>query len=316
MKNAPHTRGAFLIGCILVMINDMEQILISVGLALLGVIIGSFCGATVWRLRAQQLKEDKKAGDKIDQKEYDSLKKLTGKSIKNDRSVCLHCHHQLAWYDLLPVISWVLLKGKCRYCHKLIGWMEIVIELGTAAFFVVSYLFWPHELSSFIHIAQLGLWLLAGVGLVILVAYDARWFLLPNRVVFPLLAVAALSAALHIAQAQDLGWALFNLLLACMILSGLYFALYLISKGAWIGFGDIKLGLVLALLVADWQLAFLTLFLANIIGCLIVLPGLTAKKFNRYSRVPFGPMLIAGCLIATLFGERIITWYLNGFSLS
>lgn len=298
------------------MINDMENVLVIICFAILGLVIGSFCGATVWRLRAHQLKEDKRAGEKISEKEYKSLKFLLGKTGKRDRSVCLHCHRQLAWYDLLPLISWIILQGKCRYCGKPIGRMEPLIEIGMASFFVASYLFWPVDLNSVLHITQFSLWLVSGAGLAVLAAYDIRWFLLPNRVVFPLLGVAAISAALHTLQAPDLSWALFSLLLSCTILSGLYFVLYLVSKGAWIGFGDIKLGLVLALLVANWELAFLTLFLANIIGCIIVLPGLTAKKFNRYSRIPFGPMLIAGCVITVLFGERIITWYMNSFSLS
>ncbi len=314
-RNAPLLDGAFLISFILVMINGMEQILISIGLAILGLVMGSFCGAMVWRLRARQLQEDKAAGEKVSKKEYESLKKLTGKGVKGDHSMCLHCHHRLAWYDMVPLLSWLIQRGRCRYCHERIGKMEPLIEIGTAIFFVMSYIFWPFDLASSLHAIQFCLWLLAGVGLVILVTYDARWFLLPNRVVFPLIGIGVANAALHVLQAPDMSGALFSLLLAVIILSGLYFVLYLVSKGAWIGFGDIKLGLVLALLVGEWQLAFLTLFLANIIGCLIVLPGLTAKKFNRYSRVPFGPMLIAGCLISVLFGDRIISWYLNGFSL-
>jgi leader peptidase (prepilin peptidase)/N-methyltransferase len=297
------------------MINGMEHILIIIGLALMGLVLGSFCGATVWRLRARQLEEDKDAGEKIDQKEYSRLKKILKKPTTEDRSICLHCHHQLAWYDLLPLVSWVALRGKCRYCHRPIGVMEPLIELGTALFFIASYVWWPLPLDSPLQITQLVLWLIAGVGLVILTAYDIRWFLLPNRVVYPVLVLAGVSALLHIIQAPDVGAAVLSLVWACAILSGLYFVLYLVSKGSWIGFGDIKLGLVLALLVADWQLAFLTLFLANVIGCLVVLPGLGTKKFNRYTRIPFGPMLIAGCFIAMLFGERIITWYLTSFSL-
>lgn len=298
------------------MIDFMEQIFVSVGLVLFGLIIGSFNGAMVWRLRARQLEEDKAAGEHVPKKEYDRLKKLLRPSLADDRSMCLHCHHQLAWYDLLPLVSWVLLRGKCRYCHHKIGSMEPLIELGTATFFLVSYLAWPFDLTNGLALADFVLWLVIGDGLIILFAYDARWFLLPNRVVFPLIGLAAVSAALQIIQAESIVSAAISLIVSILILSGLYYFLYVLSKGQWIGFGDIKLGLVLALVLADWPLAFLALFLANLIGCLVVLPGLVAKKLKRTSHVPFGPMLIAAYFIVGLFGPAIITWYFGAFSFS
>jgi len=77
----------------------------------------------------------------------------------------------------------------------------------------------------------------------------------------------------------------------------------------WIGFGDIKLGLGLALLLADWRLAFIALFAANLIGCLIVLPAMAMKKLKRNSHVPFGPLLIAGFVIAGLAGNYLMSLY-------
>jgi leader peptidase (prepilin peptidase)/N-methyltransferase len=77
----------------------------------------------------------------------------------------------------------------------------------------------------------------------------------------------------------------------------------------WIGFGDVKLCLGLALLLADWRLAFIALFAANLIGSLAVLPGLMMKKLKGNSHVPFGPLLIAGFLVAGLFGIHILDWY-------
>ena len=289
----------------------MEYILICIVLAWIGAILGSFGAASVWRLRAQQLKADKKAGEKIDKKEYARLRPLTEVSVKTDRSHCLHCGHDLAWFDLLPVISWLQLRGRCRYCHKKIGNFELAMELGLAAFFVVSFVYWPHMLSSWIEITHLLLWLVAGFGLSVLLAYDAKWFLLPNRVVFPLIGIAAASASLTVLNASDIVAVLYNVAISCLILSGIYYLLYVVSKGAWIGFGDIKLGIVLALLLADWRLAFLTLFLANVIGCLVVIPGMLSRKLTRKSHVPFGPMLIVAWAVAGLFGERLIDWYMQ-----
>ena len=80
----------------------------------LGAILGSFAGAQIWRLRARQLMEDKKAGEKVDQKELKKLSPLI-KKISKDRSRCLSCGHELKWYDLIPVVSWVAGLGRCRY---------------------------------------------------------------------------------------------------------------------------------------------------------------------------------------------------------
>lgn len=277
----------------------------------LGAVLGSFAGAQVWRLRARQLVEDKKAGEPYDHAEYKQLTILTQHKGTADRSRCLQCKHQLKWYDMLPLVSWISTGGRCRYCRRSIGLFEPLIELGVAAFFVISFIFWPAALVSPLAIIQFGLWLVAGVMLAILFAYDTKWFLLPDRVVVPLMGVAlGFSVLMVISRPEPIATAL-STGGAILILSGLYLVLWLISRGRWIGFGDVKLGLILGLLVGSWQLAFLTLFLANLIGCLIVLPGLMARKLSRTTQVPFGPMLIAGCVTAMLFGSSIINWYLG-----
>lgn len=287
----------------------MDYTTIALILAVLGLLFGSFAGATVWRLRARQLVEDKAAGEKVDAKEYKTLLPLTKTTLAKDRSRCLNCNHTLAWYDLLPLVSWVSTRGKCRYCKESIGRFEPLIEIGTAAFFVTSFLVWPTALMTPAHIAIFGLWLVAGVLLAILFAYDAKWFLLPNRVVLPLTVVAALIAIIRLATAYDTLGALINLAIAAFILSGLYLLIWLISKGRWIGFGDVKLGLALALLLGDWQLAFIALFSANLLGCLVVIPGMVMGKISRQTRVPFGPLLILGTVLAMLWGGRLIAWY-------
>lgn len=295
------------------MIVLMEQIIIVISLVVLGLAMGSFAGATVWRLRGRQLVEDKAAGEKVDSHEYKTLLPLTKTKLSRDRSRCLHCGHQLAWYDLLPLVSWLSVKGKCRYCGVRIGWFEPLIEIGTALLFIVSYLFWPEMLGTPLAVVHLGLWLIVCVMLVILFAYDLKWFLLPDVVVFPLLAVAVLIALLHILTSPSALTAssLLNLFGAALILSGFYYVLWLVSKGQWIGFGDVKLGLALALLLGDWQLAFIALFAANLIGCLYIIPGMIAGKISRTTRVPFGPLLIMGGVIALLFGPHILDLYMS-----
>lgn len=291
----------------------MEQFLICAVLAVLGLCMGSFAGATVWRLRARQLNQDKAEGERVDAKEYKRLHPLTQGTLASDRSRCLHCGHVLQWYDLLPLVSWISTKGRCRYCRKAIGLFEPLIELAVAVFFVGSYLLWPETISTSLDSIQFILWLIGGVLLAILFVYDLKWFLLPNQVIFPLIGIGAAVATLELAAAPDILAKLIDVVAAASILSGLYWALWALSKGKWIGFGDIKLGLALALLLGEWQLAFLTLFLANLIGCIIVIPGLLSGKLTRTTHIPFGPLLIVGFVIASLSGNAILQWYFTAF---
>lgn len=286
-----------------------EPFYIYLTLILLGLCLGSFAGASMWRLRARQLYQDKIAGDDTDKEEYKQIKKINKKSIMDDHSVCLHCSYELKWYDLIPVFSWVFLGGKCRKCRKNIGFLEPLIELGVAIFFVLSFVFWPYSLTSGLDFFRFIIWLIAGVGLAILFAYDAKWFLLPDKITYAVTFIGVINSIIIIFLSTDKMATIFSIAGATFILSGIYWILYEISRGKWIGFGDIKLGIGLALLLADWRLAFIALFAANLIGCLIVLPAMIAGKLNRNSHVPFGPLLILGFIIAGLFGRYILNLY-------
>lgn len=294
------------------MIVLMElSLVINIILGFLGLCFGSFAGAQVWRLRAWQLVEDKTTGEEYDKKEYKRLNELTKYVGAKDRSRCLSCKHTLAWYDLLPLVSWTSTGGRCRYCRASIGIFEPLMELGVAVFFVVSYLVWQPPLNEPLVVAQFGLWLIAGVMLAILFAYDYKWFLLPDKIAYPLIGVSIFYAIFTIATSDDVATALISMAGSILIFSGLYLVLWLVSSGRWIGFGDVKLGLILGLLLGKWDLALMALFLANLIGVLIVLPGLLTKKLTRTTQVPFGPMMIAGFVIAALWGGQIIDWYLS-----
>lgn len=293
------------------MIVLMEMIWVYVMLALFGAAFGSFAGATVWRLRAQQLQEDKAAGEKVDSKEYKRLKPLMDESFLKSRSMCLDTGKTLPWYDLIPVVSWLALKGKSRFSGKPIGKFELVIELAMLAFFVSSFALWPQALDTWQSIALFVLWLASGVGLGILFAYDTRWFLLPDKVVYPLIVLGAVMAAIRITEATDIGGAVLDVLGAVLILGGLYFVLHIVSGGRWVGFGDVKLGLFMGLALGTWPLALMALFLANFVGCLYVIPAMLFGKLTRNMRVPFGPFLILGFVLSGLFGQYLIDWYIN-----
>ena len=273
----------------------MMIVTILVGVAILGAVTGSFIGAQVWRVRARQLVEDKQAGEPVDTLELRRLRPLL-KPLKKDRSQCLSCGHELRWYDLLPVVSWLAARGRCRYCRAPIGWMELGLEVAMAGLFTV--VTW-HGMMTFaapLVITKVAIMLMGLSYLAFL--FVANW---------PFVMLGALFAGIHVATGQLPGGVL-GLIAAVVILSGVYALLYVVSSGRWIGFGDVKLTLGLALFLMDWRLAFLALFLANLLGTLLVLPGMLRGTVQRGARIPFGPLLIIGFLISWFFGVRIVDW--------
>ncbi len=262
----------------------MEKTLFAFSLFFVGLCLGSFVNAAVWRIKHK-------------------------KDLVFARSECTKCHYTLQWYDLIPVLSWLFLKGKCRKCHKSISAQYPIVELGVAAFFVASLAFWPYGFTTVNDLLQFGIWLLAGIGLSILVVYDIRWLILPDKVVVPLIGLGVAMTILHGLEAHSAIQFLYDVFGSLLILSGFYLVLFIASNGKWVGFGDIKLGVALALLLCNWQLAVLAFFLANLIGTLFFAPALSTGKIKRSAHIPFGPFLIAGFVIAGLFGQSIIDWY-------
>ncbi len=276
------------------------DIALIVVLGVLGALLGSFAGAQVWRLRAHQLVEDKREGEEVDAAELKRLKVLLRPTLQ-DRSECLHCHHQLAWYDLIPVVSWVSLGGKCRYCRQPIGISEILLEVGLAAVFVCSYLLWQYPLDSMLHIAGFAVWLIACVIMAILFVYDAKWSLLPFVINIALIGVGVLFQAIMIASGVHLD--IWSLVGGIMLLGGLYL---MFSLFGWVGMGDGILGVGLALLLGKWQYAFLALFIANLLGCFMLIPLYMRRELHRQARIPFGPFMILGAFIVMLFGSWLL----------
>ena len=251
-----------------------------------GAIFGSFAGAVAWRLKNK-------------------------KDFVRGRSECEQCHHTLAPLDLVPIVSWVVLRGKCRYCKQRIGNDVLLLELGLGTAFALSYISWPLGFGEWLPVVLFGIWLAVLVVFAILFVYDLRWTLLPDRLVFPLIALALVFfAGRMVLEGVAFSHVLFEGLLALTPIAGLYALLYFVSNGKWVGFGDVKLGIALGLLLG-WQQALLALVLANFIGLLFVLPGLVRKKLKTTSRVPFGPCLMAATFAAFLYGSQIIRAYMN-----
>lgn len=270
-----------------------------------GLVLGSFVNALVYRLHMQD-----KAGDKSDAK--GSRQTVGGKnvdlSIAKGRSVCVHCGHELAWKDLVPVLSWLLLKGKCRYCHKPISWQYPAVELATAMLFVLSSVFWPEPLifdvKTLVYFVG---WLIILTGFVALTVYDIRWMLLPDKIVFPLMIMASLLVALEVVLSGS--QVLTQTGLSVIIAGGVFFLLFQISGGRWIGGGDVKLGALIGLVLRDPFQAFAMLLLASMLGTIFILPGLLLGKITAKSHIPFGPFLIVAAVLVFLFGPTFLDWY-------
>ncbi len=249
-------------------------------LGVLGAAFGSFACCQAWRVR---------------------------KHDKSPRSHCMNCKYQLKWYDNIPVLSWLLLGGKCRKCHKKIGVAEILSEVGLAAIFVLSYAFWPLKCELFsnaFETAKFALFLGELVLFAILFVYDARWKEMPTAVLIAGCAIGVLFFGTAIAKTWYY-WGLngemfMSILGALLILPGFYFLLYKASKETWVGSGDAILCIPLALMLGNFWLAMFCLFLSNMIGSVIMLPVTIAKK-KKHAMIPFGPFLIVGFWIVYFF---------------
>lgn len=263
--------------------------MIYVLLIILGSSIGSFIGAFTWRLH----------------------NKL---NFTTDRSICEHCKHVLSAKDLIPIFSWILLKGKCRYCRKEIGITALLLELTTPILFVASYEFWPQDYYALETTAGwllFSLWLLVLTGLVSLFVYDIKWMLLPDKIVFPLYFVAiSINLLNSILQGSEIGSTVVDMFTGILVGGGLFYILFQVSSGRWIGGGDVKLGFLIGLLLGPTN-SLIALIISFYISAIFVFPLMAIKKITRKSKVPFGPFLISGLIISLFWAEPIKDAYLK-----
>ena len=170
-------------------------------LFIMGAMLGSFACCQVWRIR---------------------------KGDKSKWSHCMNCKYRLQWYDNIPIISWLMLGGKCRKCRKKIGYAEILAEVGLALVFALTFWFWPTKSEllalSVAEIIKFVLFLINLVVFTILFIYDAKWKELPVFLMVVAIVVAAVFLGINIWQGYALGggfdWG--SLVLALVFLPGLY----------------------------------------------------------------------------------------------
>ena len=248
---------------------------------LFGLMFGSAINAMVWRL-------------------------YVGRSWVKGRSECSDCGHTLAAKDLVPVLSWMVLRGKCRYCQAPIK-DNPVAELVTAGAFAVSVVaIMPDSTSGFV---KLGFWLVLLVLLLVLAIYDARWMILPDKIILPL-AVVALVYSATMAWVTHSPQVLLGSLEAAAIAGGAFWLLVMVTRGRAMGAGDVKLAFAMGLMLGAQGTAVALLIAFNT-AALVGVVLIVSKRKGRKDQIPFGPYLVGGTIVAFLFSRAIVDWYLQ-----
>jgi len=189
-----------------------------------------------------------------------------------------------------------------------------LVEIILPVVLVVSYIAWPYvgldNLWSNTEIAAFGGWILLATGLLALAVYDLRWYLLPDKIVFPLTALGMVFVGLLVASYGDWDIAR-DAALGALVIFSIFYVLFQVSGGKWIGGGDVKLAVLLGILAGGFLEALLLLFIASVLGSIygVAFSIIGGQKMSRKLRIPFGPFLIIAAFIVVLFGTDIVNWY-------
>ncbi|MGG3842158.1 prepilin peptidase [Anoxybacillus kestanbolensis] len=220
-----------------------------------------------------------------------------GESIVAPRSHCPSCKRTLTAFELIPVVSYVLQKGKCRACSARISFVYPFVELSTAILFTLAPLFvgWSAEIVVS--------WTLISLFVIIFVS-DVHYMVIPNRI---LLFFAPLLLIERITLAPLTPW--WDSLLGSFVGFMMLFLIALVSKGG-MGGGDIKLFAVIGLALGV-KLTVLAFFLSTFVGTMFGLIGMAIGHVKRGEPMPFGPAIVVGTLIAYFFGEAMIDMYVK-----
>lgn len=239
-----------------------------------------------------------------------------GETVLKGRSHCEKCRKTLKWYDLIPLLSFIFLRGKCRYCHTRLSLYYPIVELITGIIFAGVFLFLEGTDINFItaiNIIILMYWLFIVSSLIVVFFADLKYGIIPDKIVFPAIFVSVLFFVFGSFTSKE-SWFLFvqpatfevgNRLLSAIGACLFFMALFLITKGRGMGFGDVKfaflMGLILGFpnIIISLYIAFLT---GAIVGIILIL---WKKKKVRGTAIPFGPFLVLGTLAGLFWGEII-----------
>jgi len=251
-----------------------------------GLIIGSFLNCVIWRV-------------------YKEESFLFGKSY------CPHCRHDLNVLDLIPLLSYLFLKGKCRYCGKRISIQYPLVELAAALLFVFVYFqFGPVTGLFSFNFFQVIFWWMMASFLIAIFVFDSRYYIIPDEIIYPAIVVSMLWVLYSFSFGVFDKGEVIHILLSSLGASLFFFLIWFFSKGIAMGFGDVKLAVLMGLLLG-WPNIIVGLFLGFLFGAIIGTVMVLLKKKGLKSEIPFGPFLLIGTFIALFWGEKIIDWYLS-----
>jgi prepilin signal peptidase PulO-like enzyme (type II secretory pathway) len=225
-------------------------------------------------------------------------------SIVGQPSHCPKCKKPISWFDLIPVISFMILRGRCRHCHKPISWQYPIVELSTAALLAAGYFL--------VFSSNLPLWqtIMAYIGyigvigtLMTIFFHDLYEMMIPDLFAYVFLIFALVFA---LAVGHSFLDSFYGLLVGFVPIALLVYP----SRGTWMGEGDVKVAAGMGLLVG-YPIAITYLMLSFLLGGAFGAVALLGKFAKMKTQVPFAPFLILGGLLALFFGQQLINWYLG-----
>jgi leader peptidase (prepilin peptidase)/N-methyltransferase len=221
-----------------------------------------------------------------------------GQSLATPPSRCRNCGYSLRWFDNIPVLSWALLRGRCRKCGISVSWQYPIVELITAALFVLVALLTP--LGPLV-VSRL---LLVSI-LIALFGIDLEHQILPNSITLPAIVIGLLLSFIAPPGFRD---ALIGTLLGAGILYAIAGAYYLWRREEGMGMGDVKM---LAMIGAflGWKAVLVTLVLSSFSGAIIGVMLMSLQRGGMKLALPFGTFLAIGALIAMFIGDPLVAWY-------
>jgi leader peptidase (prepilin peptidase)/N-methyltransferase len=243
--------------------------------ALFGALIGSFLNVCIYRLPRET-------------------------SIVWPASACPSCGRHLAWFENLPVLSYLALRGRCRTCRKPISWRYPVVESLTALMFAAAW--WNYGPG-----VLLASRLVLGCALIVLFAIDLEHHLLPNAITLPGIAVG-----LAFSLVTEPGWlaSLLGVIVGGGVLYGIAEAYFRVRHEEGLGMGDVKMLAMIGAFIG-WKLALVTLMMASCAGASVGLLFIVARRVDMKYALPFGTFLALGAALAATVGSSLLDWYLR-----
>jgi leader peptidase (prepilin peptidase)/N-methyltransferase len=247
----------------------LELIPIYIVIFLFGIVIGSFLNVCIFRIPNHE-------------------------TVVTERSHCMSCGYQLSWYDMVPVFSWLFLRGRCRKCKKPISPQYPIVEAANGFLYLLVFAVNDFSLQSILYCMMMS-------ALLVLSVIDWRIYEIPIGINIFILCLGILQVILDYK-----GWV--NYIAGFLCVSIVLYLILLVSKGRAIGGGDVKL-MAAAGLLLGWQKIILAFFLGCIIGSVIHLLRMKLTKADHV--LAMGPYLSIGIAIAALWGDAMIGWYLG-----